>query len=938
MPPTLLATKLYQPALAPKRVLRPHLTQRLNEGLADGRALTLVSAPAGFGKSTCVSEWLSGLERAVTWLSLDPADDDPERFFSYLVAAFQKIDPQIGREIEGMLQSGAALPVEAIAAALINDLLGLKRPLVLVLDDFQMIQDAAILAVIEKLVGNPPPQLHLVLITREDPLLPLARLRANNQMTEIRAGDLRFAGGEVARFLNEIMGLALSTGDIAALEDRTEGWIVGLQLAGLSMRGRTDPSNFIATLKGSHRYILSYLVSEVLDRQPPDVQDFLLQTSVLETLSGELCDAVTGRSDSRALLERLFNANLFLIPLDDEQVWYRYHHLFADLLRNQQSRLGKEQVAQLHQRATAWYEQSGQPAQAIAHALAGPDYPRAVALLERCARGIIMQGYCKTVEGWMQAIPPEWHAKSIQANLAFAWTYLLRGSYAKIAPYMKLIEVALAEQTANGVDNTRLQAEWLALQTNLLNVQGNPVESLAMGQRALQLAAPENSFVRGSTYLGMGGAYRLLGDYPNLSAAYQQAIQISRAGGHLLPEVLAVTALTLIAVQHGQLHFAVELGSQTLARIEQSGAHLPPILGTVLGALGTAYYEWNQIEKAREHFARAGQLSALSGHNAGAIYNRILMARLLCAEGKPAEAAQSVEEASELLQLGVPAWIVPEIASQRARIYLTLQNPGAAEAVLKPYGAALTALPEHLSYADELIYLAALRLSFYRAQAEPAALKPALALADRLVENATQARRMGVALQALLLRALIQTALGHSAAGQNDLALALELAEPEGYIRLFVDERPGVAELLRIALAQAIREGSPRAAYLQNLLVAFGELSASGEFFLPSPFGRGQGEGSSLASDSHDTERKRPSPYPLPKGEGTPPDHEVDRLSERELEVLALMARGLKYEEIAEQLVVTLNTVRFHVKSIYSKLHVNNRTQAIEAAARRSNE
>ena len=316
--------------------------------------MTLVSAPAGFGKTTCVCEWVSGLDRRpVAWLSLDAADDDPARFFTYLLAALQRVDACVGQDISCMIGSGQLPPAEAIAATLCNDMHQIEAPFVLVLDDVQIIQDTLILHVLEQLAGNMPRSLHLVLISREDPPLPLARLRANNQLTEIRAADLRLTRSDAAHFLNEIMALSLSETDVAALEERTEGWIVGLQLAALSVRGRPDPSRFVSTLSGSHRFILGYLTEEVLGQQPANIQKFLLQTSILDRLNGDLCNAVTGRPDSHALLERLYHANLFLTPLDDERKWYRYHHLFADLLRDLHATMPESDVFELHRRASA---------------------------------------------------------------------------------------------------------------------------------------------------------------------------------------------------------------------------------------------------------------------------------------------------------------------------------------------------------------------------------------------------------------------------------------------------------------------------------------------------------------------------------------------------------------------------------------------------------
>jgi LuxR family maltose regulon positive regulatory protein len=488
----LLATKLHQPSLPPKRVQRLLLIQQLNEGLAAGRQITLISAPAGFGKTTCISEWVNALDRwPVTWLSLDPADDDPGRFFAYFVAALQKVNANLGQEIEGVLRSGQLPPSEVISATLINDILALEGRFLLILDDFQVIQDRFILQVLEKLVANLPQPLHLVLLTREDPPLPLARLRANNQLTEIRARDLRFTRGDAECFLNEVLGLSLSQADIASLEDKTEGWIVGLQLAGLSVRDWADPSSFIASLSGSHRFILSYLTEQVLSQQPEEIQRFLLQTSILDKLNGDLCNAVTGRSDGRALLERLFNANLFLIPLDDEGHWYRYHHLFADLLRDLQDALQKDETAELHRRASHWYAQAGMASDAIQHALVAEDYAMAVDLLERHAMGMIMQGYAKTVNGWVQAIPAEWSSQSPRTHLALAWMHILRGAYAQVSPYLERSQAAFAGSQVEphlGEEKRSLKAEWLVMQSLMLIMEGKATDSKAMATQALEIA------------------------------------------------------------------------------------------------------------------------------------------------------------------------------------------------------------------------------------------------------------------------------------------------------------------------------------------------------------------------------------------------------------------------------------------------------------------
>jgi LuxR family maltose regulon positive regulatory protein len=656
---SLLAVKLHRPSIPPRRVERNRLIQRLNEGLAAGRQVTLVSAPAGYGKTTCISVWVNRLDVPVSWLSLDPADDDPVRFFAYFMAALQDVGPGLGQEIEGVIRSGQ-LPVgEVISAALINDILKMDRRFLLILDDFHVIQDRFILQVLEKLVANLPRPLHLVLLSREDPSLPLARLRANNLLTEIRARDLRFTNRDTDRFLNEVMGLALSPADVALLGDKTEGWVAGLQLAALAMQSplsaldQTTPSSFISGLSGSHRFVLSYLTEEVLHRQPEDIQHFLLQTSILGKLNGDLCNAVTGRSDGRALLERLFNANLFLIPVDGEGQWYRYHHLFADLLRNLQNALHNDTTAELHQRASHWYAQTGDEAfatDAIQHALAAEDYVTSVELLEGHALGMIMQGYAKTVNGWVEAIPAEWGPQSPRIDLAFAWVHLLRGAYAQAARHLARLEGAFSEAHRSEEGKRALRAGWLVMQSLLLNREGKTNDSRALAEEALEIAPPEDSHVRGLAYFGLASAYSAKDDYELVVDAYQMAIQHGRAAENYIAEMLSTSGLAQLAFEHGQLRLAFEVTQPVSGRLEQSG-FLPPISTVVFGILGEVYYQWHQTEPARRHFQRALQLSTLGGLSSGITNCRVLLSRLAQLEGDLEVAAREIQMGVDLIQV-----------------------------------------------------------------------------------------------------------------------------------------------------------------------------------------------------------------------------------------------------------------------------------------------
>src|SRR6266705_2113890 len=428
MPPPMLTTKLYIPRLRPNVVSRPRLIERLNEGLQ--RKLTLISAPAGFGKTTLVSEWVEGIEqpRARTaWLSLDEGDNDPARFLAYLVAALQTIAATLGEGVLGVLQSPQPPPPEAILTALLNEITTLPDHFVLVLDDYLVIDAKAVDMALTYLVEHLPPQMHLVIATREDPQLPLARLRDRSHLTELRAADLRFTSSEAAAFLNQVMGLSLSAADIAALEDRTEGWIAGLQLAALSMQGHQDVAGFIRAFTGDHRYIVDYLVEEVLQRQPAPVRSFLLQTSILDRLHGPLCDAVTGQEEGNARLEALERGNFFVVPLDDRRHWYRYHHLFAEVLSAHLLAEQPDQVSTLHRRASAWYERHGSTADAIRHALSACDFERAADLVELAIPAMRQSRQEARVLGWLKALPDELLQVRPVLSVGYAWALLLNG-------------------------------------------------------------------------------------------------------------------------------------------------------------------------------------------------------------------------------------------------------------------------------------------------------------------------------------------------------------------------------------------------------------------------------------------------------------------------------------------------------------------------------
>ncbi len=877
--PALLTTKFFPPVRPQHAVARPQLVAHLQAGLAAGHPLTLVAAPAGYGKSTLAADWLADSGRPTTWLSLGEADDDPRRFFIYFIAALQRVDPAIGADLFPTLQAGQLPPSDVLLTTLVNDLLAVASPCLCVLDDFQAIQDPAIMAVLHGLVAQPATGLHLVLLTREDPALPLARLRARDQLTEVRAADLRFGDAEVAAFLCDRMGLSLSASDLAGLTERTEGWPAGVQLAGLALQRSHDPAAFVASLSGSHRFILGYLTEEVLKAQPHETQDFLRQTSVLTQLSPGLCDALTGRSDSATRLASLLAANLFLIPLDETGQWYRYHHLFADLLRSELQRIDPALIPVLHARASRWYESEGRPVEAIEHALAAAETGRVIDLLERYGWTLINQGQVRILETWRQALPAEARAASPRISLDLAWMALLRGDFSQVVPFLSQAEEVLGTLDPAAPATFALQAECLALRSNLLQYQSQLPEAITAATRARLQIPATNVRVAGLAALGLGGAYRQAGDFDQGTAALRDAIRASQASGDLVTEMLAVAHLVLMSIHYGRLRAAAEVAEASLVRVERA-QRAPPIVGAVHGALGLIYYEWNQIEAAHEHLQRGIRLGTISGHNASLIYTRVNLARIEQAEGRLEAAARTLDEARALLAHGAPGWVRPELIARQVSLAVARGDLVAAAAVLHQSG---VRAEEPVTHQSDIIHLAWLRLLAAQGDAR------ANGLAGRIIDAAAARQRNGTLLPALILAALVQA--GSDRPASHDLLRrALALAEPEGIVRAFMDEGAPLARLLHAV-------GYPA--------------------WLPR-----------LGSEAVAVDDAAPVV-------GTAAPHSpslVEPLSARELEVLHLLAAGLTYAEIAARLVVSVNTVRFHVKEIYSKLGVNRQAQAVARA------
>jgi LuxR family transcriptional regulator, maltose regulon positive regulatory protein len=904
-----LSTKLHIPRARANGVSRPRLTKRLLVWMKHAGNFALLSGPAGFGKTTLLSEFVAELQQPVAWVSLDEADNDPIRFWTYLITACQSVRREIGQAALALLQTPQPFADDRIPTILINDIDRSDADLVLVLDDYHSIQNQTIHSALSFLLDHLPDNLHLVISTRVDPPWPLARLRARNQLVEIRAADLRFTAEETAIFLDQVMGLSLSAEDVAALEARTEGWIASLQLAAISMRGRNDVTGFIKAFTGSHVYVAEYLIEEVLERQSEEVKTFLLQTSILERLNGNLCEAVSERPDSQTMLRDLYQANLFLLPLDDEGQWFRYHQLFADLLKARlQQTLPAEAIAGLHQRSAHWYEQADMMGDAISHAISAGDYSYAVNLIEKVALPMILKAHFRTVEDWLAAIPPEFLKQSLPANMAIAWMRLLRGNFEQAAPNLQRLQEMFLARDEKEIDPT-LRGEWFALQAILLNAQGKAVESYDVAEKALQLLPDDETQVRSMTYMALSNAYERLLDYGRARQVLETMIQHAHATSDFTSEIFGCSLLGRMLLQQGELHATYQIVFQAVHRMEQAGT-FSPFSATLFGELAQIYYQWHQIEEAREYFSRSVQWSTLGGFSDAEIYHGVFQSRLFQMEGNLQAAVDEIERSLRLMQTAAPALVKEEVVAQQVSIFLALDRLAETQMALRYYGFAFEDRFVHpkldanayIRHPEGLLFNSALRIIQYRSRVlgKTEALQDGILLAEKVIDGSLRCKHLPIALQTLLLRAQLHVASGNEKAGLMDVTNALKLAEPEGFISLFVEEGNQIADLLTILLRRKLL-GSVKTKYVESILAAFPNIP---ERALP-------------RSDTLDV-----------LDDLTP----IDPLTPRELEVLNHIAAGDSNQAIAERLVITLSAVKKHTGNIYAKLNVNSRTQAIARA------
>jgi len=943
----LLATKLFMPPPRQNLVRRARLIERLSAGLH--HPLTLVVAPAGWGKTTLLGDWRveqqkqhpeapgtlwvwypptkprgyprghpseqsSRGTRPIAWLALDEGDNDLARFLRYFITALQAVHPDLGGPALASLRSPQPPSTEALLTLLLNDLANLPQDAVLVLDDYHVINSSAIHRALAFLLDHLPPQLHLVIATRIDPPLPLARLRARGHLTELRAADLGFTADEAAAFLNDTMGLHLSVDDVAALEARTEGWIAGLHLAALSLRDR-EPQNrhdFITALSGTHRFILDYLAGEVFDHQPPDVQRFLLYTSILGGLNSSLCDAVVGelagdasRGDGQAMLERLDDANLFVVRLDDNRTWYRYHHLFAGFLRERLRQQYPELIPELHRRASRWLEENGRLAYAAEHALAAEDYEEAARLIEQAIRPTIWQrGELITLQRWLERLPRDVTRTRPRLSLDLAWALLWSAQIDAIEPRLQDVEHAITSLPE--ADLTAMRGEVAAIRAELARQGGEIAAAIALARQALEDLPQDDRLARGATTGLLGQAHLLNGDTIAASQAFAETVVLGQAPDTITLALIAGGRLVQAQALQGRLRQAAATYQQTLDLASTHGVPATPAVGVAQVYMGEVLREWNDLDAAealvRQGIAHCTQWAGLAGV---ALDGYVTLARLLQTRGDMEGALAVLQQAEILGRQCHVAQYAERIAVARMRLWLSTDFRGPAGYPLgvagDPLGiAAVTQWAterEAVWRADEdLGYVGLLeRLMLARLHVVHGRLDDAAALLGRLLETAESGGLMGCVIEILLLRAFCHQQQGQTAQAMIALARALSLAEPAGYVRLFVDAGIPRGQAQGASMVRLLQEARSRGlapAYVDALLAAWGSADA------------GADEGAML----------------------------VEPLSARELELLRLLAAGLSTSEIAAQLFITTGTARNHLKSIYGKLEVHSRLQAVERA------
>lgn len=887
MPPVneLLQTKLTIPPTSHDHVPRPRLIDRLNEGA--GCALTLVSAPAGSGKTTLLSAWARQCDGSVAWVSLDRRDNDPARFASYLVAALRA---------PGLELPDPAMPdpdsfekvLESTLAAAVNRLAERQTPLALALDDYHLIDHPAIHAALAFFLDHLPAGARVILSTRVDPPFPLARLRGSGGLAEARFDSLRFSLEETAAYLETRLDGQLGPQEVEALQERTEGWIAGLQMAALSLHGSPDPRGLVESFAGTHHHVLDYLVDEVLDRQPQHVQDFLLETSILEQLSGPLCSAVTRQPDGRARLEALERDNLFMIPLDHNRRWYRYHHLFAGALRERLARRSPHALRELHRRACAWYAENDSPAEAIDHALAAGDPHHASALIERFAERFWMRSQVVSLLRWIQAIQLDVRRTHPRLCLWEAWMLLLTGDWQRVSPILETVEARLEDSEDGGDGTGELRGMLGAMRAFQANISGHPEAAIPHANQALEAISEQNLNWRGAVAHILGDSYRLQGDVPAAGKAYAQAEADSRRARNVFGSLVALRYQGEMQFESGHLLQAEDTFQKALRYARRHGAEGWSATGTVHISLGSLYYQRGELDRARRHLEAGLAVCEATGHGIGLVLSHCALARLHHAAGENGEARRHLERADQHAEnhaLQQLYWYPQTLRAlfdldqamhdgwDQSRLQLVEQ--WAVRSGLKDEDRPRAPGLRHLVY-SRLLVLQGMAKGTYQ---------PALDYLDAIIEATASEIKTEHEIGGWLLRARALRGRGDEEAAIQTLARALEVGVERGFVQVFLDEGQDISNLI------------------QEFLIHLPEHPAAG-----------------LAAHVLAHSRKR--------------DGERERsletlFSPREVEVLRLMASGRTNRQIADELVIAESTVKTHLRHVYRKLKVGNRTEAV---------
>jgi len=939
----LLATKLSPPPLRPSRVSRPHLMNRLEAGLRQGSRLTLISAPAGYGKTSLVSEWIADSRLKIEdirtqntkirepnpqssfqnlqfcWLSLDEGDNDPSQFLRYLIAALQHAGESIGRVLEAVLDSPQPPPLGSMIPSLINDVAAHPAMAVLILDDYHAITDQSVHAALEFILDHQPPNLHLVLLTRADPPLPIARLRARGQLTELRAADLRFTTDEAAAFLNQVMGLDLHLQDVRALEQRVEGWAAGIQLAAIALeslsktsgtgKDTTEVEAFIRSFTGGHHYVVEYLVEEVLRRQSEDIQNFLLRTSLLERMCGPLCDAIllpddfrlqnsqpstilqqSTVSNSQSILEYLDHNNLFLTPLDSAHTWYRYHPLFAEVLRARlKGQVSADEITAIHRRASVWFWENGMLDEAIEHALSARDYDQAATFLESSAKGTMLHGRPTALLRWSERLPAEWLRSRPRLRIYHAWALFLSGKFSLGQEQLQDVYHSLPRSP----ETQALRGELASLLAIAATIDQPPAVIQELAQEALDNLPDDDLASRARALRGMGVALGYLGETERCLDYYQQARQLALASGNIFLASNIIETISSMYLHLGRLRLAARTCQELVELGSPSGSSPLPFTGNGFLGLAVVSLEQDNLESAGRYLDQAMELTLQGGIGYNLLESWCVMARLRQAQDDLPGAHQALQEAEQVNQSVQSFGSRVLLAAHQVRFWLAQGD--FQQAQRWAFDDEESTTPKislvNLPLVVREVHLVT-QARLWLAQGE---YEKVLEIAAGLLPKAEAGGRMARVLEISLLKALALYARGDLPAALESLEHALELAEQEGYVRLFLEAGEPAHSLLRVASSRL--KGEVNRTTAGKLLRAFESLHPA---------------------------KLQPSKLQ--------PSELIEPLTDRELEVLHLLAAGNSNQEIAAHMVVSLNTVKKHSSNLYGKLGVTSRTQAIARA------